>query len=127
MVTSLPGLHVTFDKSGGASRIKGTTFTLAGDIVVKAWVARSRSRSTRPGDRHRQNPQRREKKSAKVEVAFRGGKDLSFDIDQKIVNSVASQGKVLTLALDRGVAEVKLGEKDRRIVPASTRPRPMPC
>jgi hypothetical protein len=29
-----------------------------------------------------------------------------------------SQGKVLTLALDRGVAEVKLGEKDRRIVTA---------
>ena len=71
------------------------------------------------------------KKSAKVHVTFRGdkaaGKDLSFDIDDKIVTSAAPQGKTLTLGLDKGVSEVKLGERTGGSSWPSIRPRRTPC
>ena len=114
---------VTFDESAAASRVKSATLTLAGNVVTNA----SAGKKTVALELDREITDARivkdeKKKSAKVQVTFRGDKsthkDLSFDIDDKIVTSAASEGKVLTLGLDKGVSDVKVGEKDRRIVVA---------
>jgi sugar porter (SP) family MFS transporter len=113
-------VKVTFDQSAASSRVKGITLTLAGNVVTKA--SAGDKKVALEFDRNIADAKivkDEKKKSAKVQLTFvdnTGGKGLSFDIDSKFVASADAEGKTLTLGLNKGVSEVKLGEKDRRII-----------
>ena len=113
---------VTFDESAAASRVKGATFTLAGNVVAKASGGDKTVSLELNRDIIDAKIVKDDKKTAKVHVLLKGdreaGKDLSFDIDDKIVTSVKPQGKTLWLGLEKGISEVKLGDADRRIIVA---------
>ncbi|MGA2256922.1 MAG: MFS transporter, partial [Thermoguttaceae bacterium] len=116
-------VQVTFDQSAAASRVKGITLTLAGNVVTKASPGEKKISLEFDRDIAAATIVKDEKKkNAKVHLVFRGEKaapqELSFDIDDKIITSAASQGKTLTLGLNKGVADVKVGDRDRRIVVA---------
>ena len=79
---------MTFDKGAVASRVKGITLTLAGNVVTQATagekaVALELDREIAAAKIVKDE----KKKSAKVQVVFRGekaaGNDLSFDIDEQ--------------------------------------------
>jgi len=122
MAEDYQDVSVTFDNSAGASRVKGFTLTLAGNVVAKVSAGEKSISLELIRDIAKVEIVKDEKKSAKVQVTFSDDqaprKDLSFDIDDKIVTSAASEGKRLTLGLAKGVSEVDLGDKDRRIVVA---------
>ncbi len=116
-------INVTFDKNAASYRVKGITLTLSGNVVTKASAGEKTVVLELDRDIAAAKIVKDEKrKSAKVQVTFRGDRatrsGLSFDIDDKIVTSAKPEGKRLTLGLEKGVSEVKVGEKDRRIIVA---------
>ena len=106
MAEDYQDVTVTFDKSTETSRVKGITLTLAGNVVAKASAGEKTVAIELDRDIAGAKIVKDEKKkSTKVQVTFRGdktgGKDLSFDIDGKIVTSVKAEGKTLTLGWKR--------------------------
>jgi hypothetical protein len=129
MADDYQDVDVTFDRTVEASRVKGFSLTLAGNVVTKASAEKKQvvlelNREIASAEIVKDET----KKSAVVSVRFGGDKavaekKLTFDIDDKVIHSATAEGKTLTLGLEKAVSEAKLGEKDRRIVLTFDQPR----
>jgi sugar porter (SP) family MFS transporter len=119
MADDYQDVDVTFDQSAEASRVKGFSLTLAGDVVSEASAQKKAivlQLKHAMADASLVKDEKKKAAAVVVKFADKNAKALKFDVDSEVVNSAAASGKTLTLGLTKAVSKAKLGDKDRRIV-----------
>jgi MFS family permease len=121
MAEDYQDVNVEFEAGNAASRVKGLTFSIPGNVVAKATERSGLVNLEFDHDVAEAKLVGGEKKehNAKVDVTLRdkdGKQGRQFKLNGEFVASVTTGGRTLSLGLNRVVSKVNLEKKDLRIV-----------